>query len=147
VHPVHPASQTYLGIPGYAFTWLIFVSALCLFSFILYRRYVLIHSGQFDPRLSEIGKRLFGLITYGLVQRRQPRYLWAGVLHIVIFWGFVVLGLRSIDLISQGLNLPFLRPLMQGGFAAFYNTLKDLFELIGFSQNILLNWGGYMKKH
>jgi len=130
VHPVHPASQTYLGIPGYAFTWLIFVSALCLFSFILYRRYVLIHSGQFDPRLSEIGKRLFGLITYGLVQRRQPRYLWAGVLHIVIFWGFVVLGLRSIDLISQGLNLPFLRPLMQGGFAAFYNTLKDLFELI-----------------
>jgi Fe-S oxidoreductase len=130
VQPIHPASQTYLGIPGFAFTWLIVVSALCLFSYILYRRYLLINSGQFDPRLSEIGRRLLGLITYGLVQRRQPRYLWAGVIHIVIFWGFVILGLRSIDLISQGLNLPFLRPLMQGGFASFYNPLKDAFELI-----------------
>jgi Fe-S oxidoreductase len=117
-------------MPGYALTWLIFVSALCLFSYILYKRYLLINSGQSDPRLSEIGERLLGLITYGLVQKRQPRYLWAGVIHIVIFWGFVVLGLRSIDLISQGLNLPFLRYLMQGGFASLYNTLKDLFELI-----------------
>jgi Fe-S oxidoreductase len=130
LHAIHPASETYFGITGYAFTWLIFVSALCLFSYILYRRYLLVNWGQSDPRFSEIGKRLFGLITYGLVQKRQPRYLWAGLIHIVIFWGFVVLGLRSMDLISQGLNLPFLRPLMQGGFAAFYNTLKDLFELI-----------------
>ena len=130
MHAIHPATQTYLGIPGYAFTWLIVVSALCLFSYILYRRYLLINLGQSDPRLSEMGRRLLGLITYGLVQKRQPRYLWAGVIHILIFWGFVVLGLRSIDLISQGLNLPFLRPLMQGGFAPFYNSLKDLFELI-----------------
>jgi Fe-S oxidoreductase len=128
--PLHPAAQTYLGIPGYAFTWLILVSALCLFSYILYRRYLLVNSGQSDPRLSEIGRRFFGLIIYGLFQRRQPRYLWAGVIHIVIFWGFLILGLRSIDLISQGLNLPFLRPLMQSGFALFYNPLKDLFELI-----------------
>lgn len=130
MHAIHPAAQTYIGLPGYAFTWLIFVFALCLFAYILYRRYLLINSGQSDPRLSEIGNRLLGLITYGLGQRRQPRYLWAGLIHILIFWGFVVLGLRSIDLISQGLNLPFLRPLMQGGFAVFYNTLKDLFELV-----------------
>ncbi|UCF57118.1 MAG: (Fe-S)-binding protein [Deltaproteobacteria bacterium] len=127
---IHPATETYLGLPGYVLTWLILISALCLFFYILYKRYVLINSGQSDPRFDAIGKRFIGLITYGLIQKRQPRYFWAGLIHIVIFWGFVVLGLRSIDLISQGLNLPFLRPLMHGGFGPFYNTLKDLFELI-----------------
>ena len=127
---IHPATETYLGLPGYVFAWLILISALCLFSYILYKRYLLIHSGQSDPRFSHIGKRFFDLITYGLIQKRQPRYFWAGLIHIVIFWGFVVLGLRSIDLISQGLNLPFLRPLMDGRFGPFYKTLKDLFELI-----------------
>jgi heterodisulfide reductase subunit C len=48
----------------------------------------------------------------------------------MIFWGFAVLGLRSIDLVTQGLNVPLLQPLMQGGFGTFYNALKDIFELI-----------------
>jgi heterodisulfide reductase subunit C len=77
-----------------------------------------------------VRRRLLDLVTYGLIQKRQPRYFWAGLLHIMIFWGFVVLGLRSIDLVSQGLNLPFLHPFMEGRHGAFYNTLKDIFEMI-----------------
>ena len=127
---VHPASVTYLGLPGYVFTWIIFISALSLFSYILYKRYVLIRSGQPDPRLFSIGKRIQDLIVYGFIQKRQPRYLWAGLIHIMIFWGFVILGLRSIDLVTQGLGLPILRPLMHSGFGPFYNILKDVFELI-----------------
>jgi Fe-S oxidoreductase len=126
----HPAAVTYLGLPGYVFAWLIFVSALSIFSYIIYKRYLLIRAGEPDPRFSDIGKRVLDLIIYGFIQKRQPRYLWAGLIHIMIFWGFVVLGLRSIDLVSQGLNLPFLRPLMQTGFGPFYETLKDIFELI-----------------
>ena len=130
MHPTHPAAETYLGLPGYILTWLIFIVGLCLFFYILYRRYVLLTSGQSGPRFSSAGRRLLDLIAYGLFQKRQPRYLWAGLIHIMIFWGFVVLGLRSIDLVSQGLNLPFIVPLMNGGFGAFYNSFKDLFELI-----------------
>ncbi|UCF83654.1 MAG: (Fe-S)-binding protein [Desulfobacteraceae bacterium] len=127
---VHPASVTYLGLPGYVFTWIIFISAISLFSYILYKRYLLIRSGQPDPRLFSIGKRIQDLIVYGFVQKRQPRYLWAGLIHIMIFWGFIILGLRSIDLVTQGLGLPILRPLMHSGFGPFYNTLKDVFELM-----------------
>jgi Fe-S oxidoreductase len=126
----HPAAVTYLGLPGYVFAWLIFVSALSIFSYIIYKRYLLIRAGKPDPRFSDIGKRVLDLIVYGFIQKRQPRYLWAGLIHIMIFWGFVVLGLRSIDLVSQGLNLPFLRPLMQTGFGPFYETVKDIFELV-----------------
>lgn len=90
----------------------------------------MIRLGQPDPRLSSIGKRILDLIIYGFIQKRQPRYFWAGLIHIMIFWGFVILGLRSVDLVTQGLGLPILRPLMHSGFGPFYNTLKDIFELI-----------------
>ena len=45
---IHPAVQSYLGIPGYVFVWVIFVSALFLFAYILRRRYLLISLGETD---------------------------------------------------------------------------------------------------
>ena len=49
----------------------------------------------------------------------------------MIFWGFVVLGLRSLDLVTEGLGLPIFRPLHgQPLRGVFYNSLKDFFELI-----------------
>jgi Fe-S oxidoreductase len=128
--PNHPASQAYLGIPGYVFAWFILLISLALFGYVLFRRYQLLRLGQPDPRFGMIRQRLRDLVVYGLIQKKQPRYLWAGCLHLMIFWGFVVLGLRSIDLVSQGLGLPFLRPLMGSSFGAAYGTLKDLFELL-----------------
>ena len=117
-------------MPGYVFAWAIFIAGLSLFSYIIYKRSLLIRSGEADPRLASIRRRLSDLFTYGIIQKRQPRYLWAGVIHIMIFWGFVVLGLRSIDLVTQGLNIPIFHPLMQTAFGLFYDSVKDLFELI-----------------
>ncbi|MBW1782056.1 MAG: (Fe-S)-binding protein [Deltaproteobacteria bacterium] len=127
---IHPADVTYLGLPGTVFAWAIFVAGVSLFAYIIYKRSILIRSGQADPRFTSLVKRGWGLFVYAIIQKRQPRYLWAGVIHIMIFWGFVVLGLRSIDLVTQGLNLPVFRPLMQTGFGIFYDSLKDLFELL-----------------
>lgn len=126
----HPAVEIYMGLPGYLLAWIILILSLSLFFYVLYKRYLLIKSGQPDPRFSHTLKRMFDLVIYGLIQIRQPRYLWAGVIHIMIFWGFIVLGLRSLDLVTQGLNLPIFLSLMQTGFGAFYNILKDIFELI-----------------
>jgi Fe-S oxidoreductase len=126
----HPADAVYLGIPGWVYAWVICIAGLSLFAYIIYKRSLLIRSGAPDPRFAHLGKRLADLLLYGIIQKRQPRYLWAGVIHLMIFWGFVVLGLRSIDLVTQGLNIPILYPLMQTRFGMFYNTLKDLFELI-----------------
>ena len=127
---IHPAITIYLGLPGYAYTWVIAIAGSSLFIYILYKRYLLISSGQTDPRFSSIGRRLFDLMVFGILQKRQPRYLWTGLVHIMIFSGFVILGLRSIDLITQGLNLSFLQPLMQSRFGLSYNVLKDVFELV-----------------
>ena len=125
-----PASETVAGVPGFVLAWVVFLLGVGLFAWVIHRRLVLLRQGQADPRLGEIGRRILDLITYGFIQKRQPRYFWAGVLHLMIFWGFVVLALRSLDLVTQGLGLPVLRPLLSGGFGAFYGTLKDTFALI-----------------
>lgn len=125
-----PATHTYLGIPSAVLGWLIFLVGLGLFGWIIYRRWRLLRAAAPDPRFSHILKRIGQLITYGILQRRQPRYLTAGIIHIMIFWGFVVLGLRSMDLVTQGLGLPLLRPLMESGFGDVYGFIKDIFELL-----------------
>jgi len=128
--PINPAAEIYLGIPGYIFSWLIFLGGISLFSFVLYRRFLLIRTGQADPRFSSIGKRVIDFIVFGIFQKRQPRYFWAGLIHIIIFSGFIVLALRSIDLVTRGLNAPILQPLIEGGFGRFYNPIRDIFELL-----------------
>ena len=118
------------GITGYVFMWIIAVVALTIFAFIIRSRIDLLLASQKDPRFSNLKRRFRDVINYGFIQKRQPRYLWAGIIHIMIFWGFVVLGLRSLDLVTEGLGLPIFRPFMQSPVGAFYSSLKDVFELI-----------------
>ena len=126
----HPAREIYLGLPGCVYMWIILVCGISLFAYVIYKRYLLITECQADPRFSSIGQRISGLFTFGIIQKRQPRYLLAGVGHILIFWGFVVLGLRSVDLITQGLDFYFLEPVMESSPGRIYNSIKDVFELL-----------------
>ena len=124
------AVQGDFGIPGYVFAWIIATAALTVFAFIIRTRIHLLLVSQKDPRFSNWKERFLGLIDYGFIQKRQPRYLWAGIIHIMIFWGFMVLGLRSLDLVTEGLGIPIFRSFMHSPFGAFYNAMKDIFELI-----------------
>jgi Fe-S oxidoreductase len=123
----HPAIRSYAGIPGYVVGWILFIAALCIFAYIIKKRWLLLRAGRPDPRLGDWRARLKSLFIYGILQKRQPRYLWAGVIHIVIFWGFVILGLRSLDLLSQALGIA--GGLMEGGAGVFYGHLRDVTEL------------------
>jgi Fe-S oxidoreductase len=127
---LNPALQTFLGIPAFVLGWIVFVLGVGLFLSLIYRRYLLLRAGQPDPRFDALTARVSGLLRYGFLQTRQPRYLWAGVIHLVIFWGFVVLGLRSVELIAQGLNIPLPLPSAEGFVGRVYGGLKDLFELL-----------------
>ena len=118
------------GYAGLVLMWLVVVAALTVFTITIRSRLTLLLAGQADPRFSHWKRRFKDLIAFGFIQKRQPRYLWAGVIHILIFWGFVVLGLRSLDLVTEGLGIPVFRSFMHSPFGTFYNTIKDLFEII-----------------
>jgi len=126
---LHPALRSYAGIPGYIIGWLIFLSAIVLFAYTIKKRYMLLRSGRPDPRFENIAERIRSLFVYGIFQKRQPRYLWAGLIHLIIFWGFVILGLRSIDLLTQALGIAFIRPILEGRAGALYSILRDITEI------------------
>jgi Fe-S oxidoreductase len=129
-HTVQPALEQYLGIPGILLTLFILLVGLALFLYIIYRRYQLLRSANPDFRFNYLWQRFSDLIIYGVLQWRQPRYLWIGILHIMIFWGFVMLALRTITLYAQGIIPGFTLPFMGGILGDFYQLVKDVFEII-----------------
>jgi Fe-S oxidoreductase len=104
--------------------------SLVIFFRSIWLRFRALKEAQPDPRLDELPRRLWGLFLYGILQARQPRYWVSGLIHMVIFWGFVVLGLRSLQLILFGLGIPALDPFEKGGFWGLYSVIKDLFEIL-----------------
>lgn len=121
---------TFFGLSPVVTGWILFLAGVGFFLHTLYRRALLLKAGERDPRFHAPWTRIKGLLTYGFFQARQPRYLLSGILHLAIFWGFLVLALSSLDLVSRSLGLPFLRPLLGGPLGRYYTPLKDLFEFL-----------------
>ena len=70
------------------------------FVMILRRRLLLLSRAASEPRGGSWGGRMRRLLWIGFGQSRQPRYRVAGVLHIVLFLGFLILSLRSMSLLA-----------------------------------------------
>jgi len=130
IHTVQPALERYLGVPGFLLTLFILLVGLALFLYIIYRRYQLLRSANPDNRFDALKQRFSDFIIYGILQWKQPRYLWIGILHIMIFWGFVVLALRTISLYAQGIHPALTLPFMDTILGDLYQLVKDLFEII-----------------
>jgi Fe-S oxidoreductase len=100
---------------------LIALIGLTTFAWMLARRLQPLLHAAFDPRFDRIPDRLKAVLKLWLGQWKQPRYPFAGILHIVVFFGFLILAARSIEMVLLGFidNFSFhLGPL--------YDIAKDL---------------------
>jgi Fe-S oxidoreductase len=78
-----------------------------------------------DPRFDHIGKRLKALGVYVLAQARLLRWPYSGIMHALIFWGFMVLLTAILQAIVEALWLGFhFDDVPASGAIAF---LQDLF--------------------
>ena len=123
-----PTTSTYLGLPGLGLFWFLTLSAICAMAYSLSRRFDLLATGAPENRFDRIFDRIRSVIDYALIQKRMFRDPYAGIFHIFLFWGFVVLGGRTIQLVVEGL-LPGWT-LALGPMRAPYELSKDLFELM-----------------
>ncbi|MBM4060970.1 MAG: (Fe-S)-binding protein [Planctomycetes bacterium] len=122
-----PASGSPLGIPGPLLHGLLLLVALAAFAWIVRRRLLVLRRGAPDPRLDRLGERLRRLLVIGFGQSRQLRYPVAGIVHVLIFCGFLVLLFRSLTLLGQGFWGGFAIP----GFAGpVYAAVKDWTGLV-----------------
>ncbi len=123
---IGPASYDFFGIfPATILSFILPVVGVGLFTYIMARRLAPLVRAAPDYRLDRIDQRIIRLVTLWLGQMKQPRYMLAGILHIVIFAGFLILSIRSVSLVIIGLSDGFVLPGFGGWLGDVYNFLKD----------------------
>src|SRR5687768_7222462 len=80
----------------------VLVIAFACFSISAQRLYRFLRVGKDEPRWNDIGKRVWNLLSIGVAQRKILRDPVAGPLHALVFWGFVVLTVGSVEILAAG---------------------------------------------
>ncbi|MBZ5628834.1 MAG: (Fe-S)-binding protein [Acidobacteriia bacterium] len=120
-----PAQATSWFVSGQILFVLIHVLGLACFAYIATRRMAPLMRGERDPRFDRPWMRLQRVLQYWLGQWKHPRYPGAGLIHIVIFGGFIVLAVRSISLVAFGISENFAIPVLPAGAAHAYDAITD----------------------
>ena len=105
----------------------VLVAALAVFAVFLTRRVQYVLVGRPESRSDHLGTRAGGFVVYVLGQKKlfkEP----VGIVHFVIFWGFLIIAFGTLQIIGEGLWEAFSLPVI-GGSSAFY-LLLDVFMVL-----------------
>jgi Fe-S oxidoreductase len=95
----------------------ILIAAIAFFIYNIYRLITYLKTGKPLNRFGDVGKRLQQVLVIAFGQSKLLREPVAGIMHFLIFWGFVILISAVIEAIGEGLNhgfsLRFLGPLYE----------------------------------
>jgi len=94
---------------------------LIVFAFIVARRLAPMVRAQRDFRFDRPLARLGKVLQFWLGQWRHPRYRFAGILHILIFAGFLLLASRAFTVLAMGVSDRF----ATFGAGGLYGTVRD----------------------
>ncbi|MFZ7126567.1 MAG: heterodisulfide reductase-related iron-sulfur binding cluster [Desulfobacterales bacterium] len=122
---VPPAAYRFFHVPTILFSVLIPLIGLAAFALIMKRRIDPLRKAAPDRRFDRVWERIRHVLMVWLAQWRQPRYMMAGVLHILIFAGFLILSIRSITLVIVGIFPGFVFPGFGGWLGDVYAVTKD----------------------
>ncbi|MFO8084756.1 MAG: (Fe-S)-binding protein [Desulfobacterales bacterium] len=123
---ISPAKATFIGIPTALFSLIIPVIGVAIFTYIIAKRLAPLIRALSDERMDHPAKRLAGLFKYAIGQYKQPRYMLAGIIHIIFFAGFIIISLRSITLVLLGISEGYHLPGLGGDVGTTYNMVKDV---------------------
>ena len=109
------------------------------------RRLRLLGAGAptWEPRFDQLGKRLAAVVRFALLQVKMPNYPLAAAGHYLIFFGFVVLLLRTLVLWGRGFdptwNLFVLgpEPVLGLPLGEVYGFVKDVFALLVLAGSVI----------
>lgn len=104
---------------------LIPLAGIGCFSYIAAKRLRPLLRAQRDLRFDRPFLRLWNVLKFWVAQWRQPRYFVAGVLHILLFAGFLILLVHSFTLVMLGIFDGFVMPGFSGRVGDVYNVIKD----------------------
>jgi len=106
---------------------LLMLAAFAGFGYLAWRKLAIVAALAPEDRFDHPGRRLRSVLTNGILQQRMiQRDSKPGVMHAVIFLGFMALLVRKVQLIVIGYYEPFVYQGLAGGVFA---AAKDVVEL------------------
>ena len=127
-----PAEATYFGIRGQILFSTIQLLGLMLFCFIIAKRLAPLFTAQKDPRFDHLVIRSGRVLKYWFGQWRHPRYATAGVIHILLFAGFIILVIRAFSLLLLGVWPGFELPIFPGRPGDIYSHVTQYASTVVF---------------
>lgn len=121
-----PTSDIY----GFVAFCVIAVISIGFFIYTLYVRFGYLALGKGENRLDHIGKRIKAVLLFAFGQRRLICDTTPGIMHVLIFWGFLVVSIANITNVCRGFYPDFIFPFMDGTAGLVYAFMLDIFEAL-----------------
>ncbi|MDP1648152.1 MAG: (Fe-S)-binding protein [Rubrivivax sp.] len=123
---------------------LLMLAGLAGFAWLAWRKLAIVVRLQPEVRWDHPAARLKAVLVNGFLQQRMIARDWKpGLMHAVIFLGFMALLLRKVQLIAIGYHEPFVYPGLAGGLFA---ALKDGVELAVLAALGYAFWRRYVQR-
>jgi Fe-S oxidoreductase len=110
-------------------------------AFNLKKHWDLIRSGAasepFPP--SEYSTRFFGMLEGGMLQRKMLKDFWPAIMHYMIFFGFIIVSIGTLETLVHGVFRSFTFRLILGeGF--FYKLFLFMQDIANFAVVVAILW-------
>ncbi|MFZ5642009.1 MAG: heterodisulfide reductase-related iron-sulfur binding cluster [Bacillota bacterium] len=102
-------------------------AALAVFGYAIRRRAQHLMLGRPENRMDNLGRRVLEFIVLVLGQKKILKEKF-GIVHFVIFWGFIVISLGTLQFIGEGLREGFKIPLL--GSSPYFYLIKDIMSIL-----------------
>jgi Fe-S oxidoreductase len=130
---IQPLVQvTHRLTPGLILFLVIHILGVACFTYIVAKRLRPLLRGERDFRFDRPLTRLGRVLQFWLAQWKHPRYRTAGVVHIIIFAGFLVLAIHTFSVLILGTSEGSLTPGFFGTAGRLYDLLTDYAATIVF---------------
>jgi Fe-S oxidoreductase/nitrate reductase gamma subunit len=129
-----PIRETFWNIPHWAETaqYILGLVTVLVFLYGIYRHVRRWRMGEAEQRHGDWGKRLLSVLTQAVGQARTLEDPYAGIMHLTIFWGMIVLALgtalATVDWDITRLFFGF--QFLTGTFYVIFELVLDIFGLL-----------------
>src|SRR3972149_7697266 len=146
--------------PGTIIFYLLSVGFLAFFAYSAAVRFRWFTRARWVNPFARIPERLIGLVPFLLGNSRvaRPRYWYSGLLHTMIWWGFIVLQVRTLNFLLNGVDdsvsleeifgsvYDGLRPVMDAfNILVIVGTLMAAWQrFVWRPQRLTLNWDAWI---
>ncbi|MCX7936714.1 MAG: (Fe-S)-binding protein [Chlorobi bacterium] len=125
--------------------WLVFIAAVAVFARSAWKLWQYLRFAQPDNRFDNIPARLRQMLTIGLFQTKILRDRGAGIIHVSIFWGFLVLLIAAAEAVLEGLH-PSLHLNWLGPIYSLSTIAADFFCAFIIVATVAALWRRYVTK-